>query len=608
MKSKVVRMSLPTFAVFTIVAAASVFGDGTTIALPNGSRVVVPSFGTSGLDGSFKSSAMVFRNAFIGCGDNCSTGILWSVAEYLSMARPVSTNDFTRLTPNVAEVSWRHRLLEEWNGAVTDGRRQLLKVASEPLKTYIGKLEGTDRRHYVEMFIEKARLSSDERNGMLKLCDEVDESIALYEVGLNLGMGRGCKKDPMEALRAMKASARLGYGPAALVCAMAMETETGWLTTVTSDECGTNVVTAASRLRAYIGTADIGGWYDIHKGRPYVSSLGQNLADDKFVARVRSMYQRAKELGSDLAEDELKRFEATVAWQREIVVRRRQRQEAIERRERERKERMRKSEAMREPLIYDAEPGWTASFAGYVLGRTYPPPESGCVTIYGDTVKMYTPQKTLDEPFHGMDFLQLVLMPTSHRLFMISACKRGFDGDRKSFLDEGRAILKDLGDMMGMELAPFRFEAPDWPYWPNGLWGGPLPELYFADENQWATSRHVFAFSHTKKGPVRVDVRLGIVYDKPKSISMSITDCEGAQASEAEFDKAFRAAHNGQSWTEWSREMASRRLRKRHDNEELVSFTNRVKLVERTVRTVVDTNDCKKVLSRGLDSRTDEHK
>ena len=57
------------------------------------------------------------------------------------------------------------------------------------------------------------------------------------------------------------------------------------------------------------------------------------------------------------------------------------------------------------------------------------------------------------------------------------------------------------------------------------------------------------------------------MYDKPKSISISITDCLGAQSSEIEFDKAFRSAHKGQSWAEWSREMAGRRLRKRRSNE-----------------------------------------
>jgi len=55
------------------------------------------------------------------------------------------------------------------------------------------------------------------------------EAATLYEIGINLGMGRGCKKDPKMALETMKASARLGYGPAALVCAMAMEAETGWM-------------------------------------------------------------------------------------------------------------------------------------------------------------------------------------------------------------------------------------------------------------------------------------------------------------------------------------------------------------------------------------------
>lgn len=285
----------------------------------------------------------------------------------------------------------------------------------------------------------------------------------LYEKGIRLGMGQGCKKDPMKALEAMKAADRIGYGPAALVCAMAEEIKPGW-----------------------------------------------------------------------------------------------QKQEAAERRAREHKERISKSKEMREPLIYNAEPGWTATFAGYVIGQAYPPPESGCVTIYADTVKEYHPQKTLDTPFHGMDFLQLTLTPTSHKLFKISACKRGFNGGRKSFLDEGRALLKDLGGMMGMELAPFKFEAPDWPYWPNGIWSGPLPELYFADESQWATSRHVFAFSHTKKGHMRIDVRLGVVYDKPNSISMSILDCEGEQTAEAEFDKAFRAAHNGLSWKEYCEDSSKR--------------------------------------------------
>ena len=172
------------------------------------------------------------------------------------------------------------------------------------------------------------------------------------------------------------------------------------------------------------------------------------------------------------------------------------------------------------------------------------------------------------------------------------------DGDRKAYLDEGRALLKDLGAKMGIELAPFRFEAPDWPHWPNGFWSGPRPELYFADENQWATSRHVFAFSHTKKGSVRIDVRLGIVYDKPKSISMLISDCEGEKAAEAEFDTAFRATHNGLNWNEWNRTRADRPSHGRRPIDEFMAVTNRVKLVQRTVRTGVDTNDCKRALRR----------
>lgn len=36
------------------------------------------------------------------------------------------------------------------------------------------------------------------------------EAATLYEIGINLGMGRGSKKDPKMALETMKASARLG--------------------------------------------------------------------------------------------------------------------------------------------------------------------------------------------------------------------------------------------------------------------------------------------------------------------------------------------------------------------------------------------------------------
>ena len=228
--------------------------------------------------------------------------------------------------------------------------------------------------------------------------------------------------------------------------------------------------------------------------------------------------------------------------------------------------RARKTEELRKPLTYAAEQGWNASFAGCVMGQTYPP-DSKSGVVYGGIVKAYRPRKKLEVPFYGMDTLQLSLTPTSHRIFRIFA-DRGFTVDRESFLSEGKVFLKNIGAMMGVELAPFKFEAPNGSYWPkcnlSGL-SGPVPKVYFADESQWFTSRHVFAFSHTKKGSVHINVRLGILHDKPSYFYILISDSELEQAADTEFDTAFRATHNGKSYDEWSKEFSSRRSSKCDD-------------------------------------------
>ena len=43
----------------------------------------------------------------------------------------------------------------------------------------------------------------------------------------------------------------------------------------------------------------------------------------------------------------------------------------------------------------------------------------------------------------------------------------------ESLLVEGRALLKDIGGSMGIDLAPFKFEAPDGKYWPKCNMSGP---------------------------------------------------------------------------------------------------------------------------------------
>jgi len=229
--------------------------------------------------------------------------------------------------------------------------------------------------------------------------------------------------------------------------------------------------------------------------------------------------------------------------------------------EERRRLRERKAKEAREPLTYAAEPGWKASFAGYVLGQVYPP-ASTVSDPPGSIIRQRGFRRKLDESFHGMDVLSLSLTPTNYRLFRLSASGY-FTGDRKTLLAEGRALLKDIGDSMGVELAPFKFEAPDGSYWPKcNMSGpsGPIPKKYPIDESQWATSWHAFAFSYTVKGNVRIDVDLGVIHDKRSYLCLTILDREGEQMAETEFDATFRAAHNGKSYDEWSREASSRRL------------------------------------------------
>ena len=195
-------ITVSTLAFFVFAVAARAVGCESTMELPGGSRLVVPTPETKNFKDSFESARMALRDAFSDCRGNCSTSLLWSVAECLSMACPVSTNDFAqesleaikederlaregkiqrspvllkrRTTPNVAKVARKHRLLEEWNYSVRDFRRQLLAMASDSLKDRIGNLDGPDRQRYVESFVGKAKLNLDEKSIVLKMCGEAN--------------------------------------------------------------------------------------------------------------------------------------------------------------------------------------------------------------------------------------------------------------------------------------------------------------------------------------------------------------------------------------------------------------------------------------------------
>ena len=199
------------FAIFAFLAVAPVIGGESVLVLPNGNRVVVPSLETSGYENSFEVAHKVFRDAIAECEANCTTDMLRSIAEYLSMVRSVSTNNFTqesleairkddqleregkiphspvlmgrRTTPNVSAVRRRHRRIMEWNRSIIDARRGLLTMALPPLKKHIERLDKADRRHYVESFIKKACLNTDEEDFIFKQCDELgrtDDVVRLY--------------------------------------------------------------------------------------------------------------------------------------------------------------------------------------------------------------------------------------------------------------------------------------------------------------------------------------------------------------------------------------------------------------------------------------------
>ena len=222
-----------------------------------------------------------------------------------------------------------------------------------------------------------------------------------------------------------------------------------------------------------------------------------------------------------------------------------------------RKERLKALEEARMPLTYQVPQGTRFELFGYVMGQKYPPAASGQKVIYGDRVNRYTPQYPLPEKFHGMDQLFCELTPVSKRLFSMSLNRKDF-AERKDLMAEGVAVLESLGNMLGYKLAPFKYEAPDWPYWPCGFWSGPIPDLFVADENQWATSKNVFAVSNTRIGGISVNVKLGVVsYDHFK-LSVSARDDALASECKREFDDDFKKNHDGKTFAEWSQDWAFR--------------------------------------------------
>lgn len=251
-------------------------------------------------------------------------------------------------------------------------------------------------------------------------------------------------------------------------------------------------------------------------------------------------------------------------------------QEAKER-ARVREDRLRALEEARKPLIYDLPQGSRFELFGYVMGQVCQPAPSGHVVVYGDRVNRYIPTYPLAKKFHGMDDLSCQLTPISRRLYSMSLSRCDFSG-RADLMSEGVAVLGSLGKMLGHELAPFKYEAPDWPYWPCGVWGGPLPDLFVADENQWATSKNVFAVSNTRIGGVFVNVKLDVVSFDHFNLSIVVRDDALAIESQREFEEDFKKHHEGQTFAEWSQECAFKRSPEYKKNQTRASLPDDFKI------------------------------
>ena len=244
---------------------------------------------------------------------------------------------------------------------------------------------------------------------------------------------------------------------------------------------------------------------------------------------------------------------------------------------RSRKERLQELKEARIPLTYEVPAGSKFELFGYVMGQTYQPAASGSEVIYGDRLNRYIPTYSLPEKFHGMDRLSCELTPIGKRLYSMSLSRQNFAG-RTDLMKVGKAVLESLGKALGYKLAPFKYEAPDWPYWPCGVWSGPIPDLFVADESQWATSKNVFAVSNTRIGDVSVNVRLGVVSFNNFSLSVTAQDVAVASEGKSEFDEDFKKHHDGKTFNEWSRERAFKRSPEYLKNEKRISLPRDFKI------------------------------
>lgn len=165
------------------------------------------------------------------------------------------------------------------------------------------------------------------------------------------------------------------------------------------------------------------------------------------------------------------------------------------------------------------------------------------------------------------------LSPRSCRLYGVELMYHDYDlngplkryANGSQFLDEGRAILKDLQRRFAVPLQELRLASPVWPWRPgqkqSRMWSGPIAESYLCDETTWVTSRHAIAWSTTIAGNLIVSLQLSLTYYDEYKMRLYVMDAEERDASDREFLEEYRHKYPRRDQQQWIRHVREEELK-----------------------------------------------
>ena len=215
-----------------------------------------------------------------------------------------------------------------------------------------------------------------------------------------------------------------------------------------------------------------------------------------------------------------------------------------------------RSRQARKPMESSVRIKKPISFLGRTFGEVRPVSTNTCRTGCSDIVSEYRQTYNLEERYFAFGQVQERISPCSHRLHTLNFYYRdytyGVDGPSPlgryrngcDFLAEGRAIVADLEQRLGVPLQKLQLMSPIWPFRPgvkmSRAWSGSIPECYLCDEASWVTSRHAVATSNTNLGRVRVLLKLQITYYDEFLLTLSISDSVERTRCRDEYEKESR--------------------------------------------------------------------